>query len=176
MKLLFIPNWNGHLYLQEETDSSVNEVFSKVDFKDKELMKIVKNDITKTNEMIGSRFREVLSSETKVLSVTGDHSNSYSLMREFKKKYTGGKIVIFDAHPDVEVSSDIVSHEDYLRNLIENKFVDAKDVYLFGLRTFSRTEFEYLEEKGINYWTIIDILKDFESVKIFCPRLMVRFI
>ncbi len=165
MKLLFIPSWNGHLYLQEESDVSVAEVFFKVNFENKELVKIIKNNIEETNKIISKKIKKELEENEEIISVTGDHSNSYPLMKEFVKKNPEGKIVIFDAHPDVEVSTESVSHEDYLRNLIENEGVNPKNVYLFGLRTFSRTEFEYLIEKGINFWTISDILKDIDGLR-----------
>ena len=166
MKLLFIPNWNGHLYLQEENDNSVSKVYSKLKSKDsnvdKEIIDIVKNNISETNKVISKRFKELINKNEFILSVTGDHSNSYPLMKEFNEKYGdfNSKIIIFDAHPDVEVSTNSVSHEDYLRNLIENCGVLPQNIYLFGLRTFSRTELEYLFEKCINFFTIVDILKN----------------
>lgn len=158
MKLRFIPNWNGHLYLQEYEDNSVRKIYSSIDYSDKKLIDIEKNNISQTNKIIQKSFEE------NSLYITGDHSNTYSLVKAFAKKEKDFSLVIFDAHPDVEVSTDSVSHEDYLRNLIDEKIIKSKNVYLFGIRTFSRTEFEYLEEKGINYFTIADILKDKEKI------------
>lgn len=175
MKLLFIPNWNGHLYLQEKDDKSVTELFNKINFKNKELIKIEKNNIQKTNEIIEESFKNsskknsIKDSKTnsKVLSITGDHSNSYPLIKAFTKqnKSDDFKLIIFDAHPDVEVSTESISHEDYLRNLIEDKIIRSENVYLFGIRTFSRTEFDYLQEKKINFFSITDVLKNKENIK-----------
>lgn len=164
MKLLFIPSWNGHLYLQEHKETSVNKLFSEVKSNNKTLVKIEKNNIEKTNEIIEKTVHEL---NENFLAITGDHSNSYPLIKSFKKLNSNKefKLLIFDAHPDVEVSTDAISHEDYLRNLIEDRIVKPENVYLFGLRTFSRTEFEYLIEKKVNFYTITDILKDKDKIK-----------
>lgn len=168
MKLLFIPSWNGHLYLQEHKETSVNGLYSEIKSKDKILVKIEKNNIEKTNILIEKEFENYFKKEEGILSITGDHSNTYPLVKAFSKfsnKNKEFKLIIFDAHPDVEISTDTISHEDYLRNLIENKIIKAENVYLFGLRTFSRIEYEYLVEKKINFWTITDILKDKKKIK-----------
>lgn len=163
MKLLFIPNWNGHLYLSENKETSVKKVFDNVNFENKEFVEIEKNNIKNTNNIIENKFLE---QKERVLSITGDHSNTYSLFKAFAKNKENSKLIVFDAHPDVEISTDSVSHEDYIRCLIEDKICLAENIYLFGIRTFSRVEFDYLQEKGINYFSIIDILKDKDKDKI----------
>ncbi|MCA9496598.1 MAG: arginase family protein [Nanoarchaeota archaeon] len=168
MKLLFIPNWNGHLYLQEEEDKSVTKLFEDIDFENKELLKIEKNNIKKTNKIIENSFKNNYKNNNKIISITGDHSNSYPLINAFSKQQKESnkfKLIIFDAHPDVEVSTESISHEDYLRNLVDNNIIKPENIYLFGIRTFSRTEFEYLQERQINYFTITDILRDKEKIK-----------
>jgi len=164
MKLLFIPSWNGHLYLQEHKETSVNILYSESLSKDKILLKIEKNNIEKTNEIIEKTVQDL---NENFLAITGDHSNTYPLVKAFKKQNLAKDfvLVIFDAHPDVEVSTVAISHEDYLRNLIEDKIIKPENIYLFGLRTFSRTEFEYLIEKKVKFWTITDILKDKDKIE-----------
>lgn len=161
-KLLFVPNWNGHLHINEYNDNSVTKLFDKVEIVDRILVPVEKNNITKTNENIAKYFKE---SNGKVLSVNGDHSCSYPLIKEFSKKNKEFKLVIFDAHPDVEVDTGIVSHEDYLRNLIDEGIVKGENVYLFGIRTFSRTEYDYLVSKKVNFYSITDVLNDKKKIK-----------
>ncbi len=165
MKINFIPNWNGHLFLYEYNDKSVSTLFEKTDYKNKELIKIEKNNILKTNKIIENKFDKDIKNNDFILSICGDHSNSYSLIKSFSKINKNTKIVIFDAHPDVEISTDRISHEDYLRNLVEDKIIKPENIYLFGIRTFSRKEFDYLQEKDINFWTITDILKNKLEIK-----------
>lgn len=165
MKIQFIPNWNGHLFLQEYKDNSITKLFNEFKSNNKILIDIEKNNIEKTNQIIQKSFLENFDNGNFVLSVTGDHSNSYPLIKAFAEKNENFKLVIFDAHPDVEVGTDLVSHEDYLRYLIEENIILPENIYLFGIRTFSRTEFEYLIQKGVNFWTISDVLKDKENIK-----------
>lgn len=165
MNLLFIPNWNGHLCINDYDDKSVKEVFKEINFENKKLVEVEKNNIEKTNKNIEDEFEKAFSKDDFVLSITGDHSNSYPLIKSFAKKNKNFKLVIFDAHPDVEIGTGIASHEDYLRFLVDEKIIDPKNIYLFGIRTFSRTEFEYLVEKQINFYSITDVLKNKEKIK-----------
>lgn len=163
MKLLFIPNWNGHLYLQEYDDKSISKLYNILEYKNKELVNIEKNNILNTNNIIEKTFEK--NSNDFIFSITGDHSNSYPLIKSFSNTNTNFKLVIFDAHPDVEVSTDSVSHEDYLRNLIDKKIIKPENIYLIGIRTFSREEFNYLIDKKINFYSITDVLRNKENIK-----------
>lgn len=166
MKLLFIPNWNGHLFLQEYKDNSITKLFKETNFENKELVEVEQNNIEKTNQTIEKTYDKTLKEENKILAITGDHSNSYPLIKSYSKHTNKDfKLVIFDAHPDVEVTTDSISHEDYLRNLIEDNHIDPQNIYLFGIRTFSRTEFEYLIDKKVNFWSISEVLRKKEEIK-----------
>jgi arginase family enzyme len=165
MKILSIPNWNGHLFLQEYNDKSITVIHKEIKFKNKELVKVEKNNFEDTNKNIEEAFTEAFQEDKFVLSITGDHSNSYSLLKAFSQQKKEFKVVIFDAHPDVEVATGVASHEDYLRCLIDEGYVNPENIYLFGIRTFSRTEYEYLVEKKVNFWSITDVLNNQEKIK-----------
>lgn len=155
----FIPNWNGHLYLQNQKDTSIKEIYENLDYINKNFIEIEVNNIQKTNQIIQTEFKKNI---TKFqLSVTGDHSNSYPLIKTFSENFKKDfNLVIFDAHPDVEIGTDLISHEDYLRFLVEEKSVKPENIYLIGIRTFSRTELEYLIENKINYYSISDTIQN----------------
>ena len=164
MKINFIPNWNGHLFLQNYKDNSITKLFNELEHENKNLVKITQNNFEETNTEIEKEFENSLNEFQ--LSVTGDHSNSYPLIKAFSKANGNEfKLVIFDAHPDVEVGTDVVSHEDYLRFLIDESLVKPENVYLFGIRTFSRTEYQYLVDKKVNFMSITDVLQNSVKVK-----------
>lgn len=164
MKINFIPNWNGHLFLQNYKDNSITKLFNELEHKNKTLVEIIPNNFEESNQIIEKQFNKNL--DNFQLSVTGDHSNSYPLIKAFSKANGNDfKLVIFDAHPDVEVGTDIVSHEDYLRFLIEEDLVKPQNIYLFGIRTFSRTEYQYLVDKKVNFMSITDVLQNHQKVK-----------
>ena len=164
MKILFVPNWNGHLHISDKDDDSVRRIFYELKTEhDKIIVETIKNDINKTQELIKKEYVKHLSTDF-VLTLNGDHSNTYPLVEEFSKYSEDFKLVIFDAHPDVEEDSGVVSHEDYLRFLIKNKIIKPENIYLFGIRMFSRLELEFLESIGVNYFTIVDILRDKDKI------------
>lgn len=164
MKINFIPNWNGHLFLQNYKDNSITKLYNELEFENKNLVKVIQNNFEETNSEIEKVFQE--NSKEFQLSVTGDHSNSYPLIKAFSKENGNDfKLVIFDAHPDVEVGTDVVSHEDYLRFLIDENLVKPENIYLFGIRTFSRTEYQYLVDKKVNFMSITDVLQNHQKVK-----------
>ncbi|MFW6286117.1 MAG: arginase family protein [Nanoarchaeota archaeon] len=165
MKILAIPNWNGHLYLQEYNDKSILTLYNKIKFKNKSIIKTIKNDISQTNKIIFKEFLNHYKQNNFILTIAGDHSNTYPIINAIQKEGKEFNLIIFDAHPDVEKDNGIPSHEDYLRCLIKNKKIIPKNIYIFGIRTFSRIEFEYLEKNNIKYFTITDILKDINSIK-----------
>jgi arginase family enzyme len=164
MKINFIPNWNGHLFLQNYKDNSITKLFKELKFKNKDLVRVIQNNFEETNSEIETQFEKY--SKEFQLSVTGDHSNSYPLIKAFSKKHGNNfKLVIFDAHPDVEVGTDVASHEDYLRFLIDENLVKPENIYLFGIRTFSRTEYQYLIDKKVYFMSITDVLQNHKKVK-----------
>ena len=162
MKIFFIPNWNGHLKIPNYDDNSVLKIYKQLKYKNKEIIEGKKNEISKTQNLI---YKKSLDEKDFILSIAGDHSNSYALIKSFSKKNKDFSLVIFDAHPDCEASTGVVSHEDYLRFLVEKKIVSPKNIYLFGIRNFSRLEFDFLEKYKINFFTITDILKNKKKVE-----------
>ena len=77
----------------------------------------------------------------------GDHSITYALVKGFKRKFKKFGLVVFDAHPDCCKPFKTVTHEDWLRKLIEEKTIKKKDVLLVGIREIDKTEVDFL--KGI---------------------------
>ena len=159
--MIGIPSWNGHLKLSDYCDNSVLTLYNEIQHPNKMLVPVIKNDIWGTSEIIE---REVSKQKEKCVFITGDHSNTYSIIKGVKKGQKF-KVVIFDAHPDCEVDCGVVSHEDFVRCLVEEEIVRTEDIYLFGIRRFSRLEFEYLQDKKIKFWTMKDVLEDKEKIR-----------
>jgi agmatinase len=163
LEFLFIPNWNGHLFLAEKTETSIKYLFEKFDFKNSTICKITKNNFEETQIQIEKNYNEIEKNKIP-FCICGDHSNSYYLIKEFFKKNPNFNLVIFDAHPDCEIDTGIVSHEDYVRFLIEEKIVNPKNIYLIGIRTYSRLELEYLKKMKVNYFGILETLENPQKI------------
>ncbi len=120
----------------------------------------------------GNKIYEfVKDSNNKLFLVGGDHSITYFSFKALAEKNKDCGLIVFDAHPDVQ-SSDFVTHEDYLRILIDRGILKPANVVLIGIRAPSREELEYLKEKRIVYF---DMNKIYElGIKEVCDLVMER--
>lgn len=93
-------------------------------------------------------YKEIESKNFDVM-IGGDHSVSYAGFKGLKNK--NACLLVFDAHPDVEIGTKSVDHECWLRKLIEENCVNKNGVFLIGLRNFSREELRFLRENRIRH-------------------------
>ena len=165
MKLIYLDNWSGHLYIQNNEKEYFDLLYDRVKGE------YIKYDYTNSSQIIdeiNEKAREEIEKNQKILTVLGDHSNSSSFIEKYSNKVGSKnfKLIIFDAHPDVEVCvGEKPTHEDFLRYLIENDYVSPENVTLIGIRTFSRKELDYLLEKGIEFYTMKEFLCDYNKIK-----------
>ena len=94
--------------------------------------------------------------------IGGDHSITYGSFKGFAKKYKNPGIMIFDAHPDLEVGTSSVTHEDYLRRLVEENVLKKQNIVLVGIREVSKNEKEFM--KGIHVFFMENIFRNEEEI------------
>ncbi len=99
----------------------------------------------------------------------GDHSITYSGFRAFQEKFKNPGLLIFDAHPDCEVSTSTVDHESFARRLIEDGLLKKENLILVGLRAFSENELTFLKENKIKCFPMDRI---FGNVLYTCDSIM----
>jgi len=89
----------------------------------------------------------------KLFFIGGDHSISYPIGKSFFRKYSNGKLLVFDAHPDLMESMKEPTHEEWLRGLIEKEKIKCKNILIVGVRRNSKNayykELEYAEKNHI---------------------------
>jgi len=89
----------------------------------------------------------------KLFFIGGDHSISYPIGKSFFERYSDGKLLIFDAHPDLMESMKEPTHEEWLRCLIEKEKIDCKNILIIGVRknskNVSNNELEYAKKNKI---------------------------
>lgn len=106
---------------------------------------------------------ETIAKSSFPLVCGGDHSITYGSFRGFYKAmknmhpdYEVG-LIHFDAHMDVEdkyLNMPEVWHGNVFRKLIEDGFLDGKNMYTIGPRGVVGSQwFDYVKEKGINLYT-----------------------
>lgn len=71
------------------------------------------------------------------------------------RKNTG--LIVLDAHPDCCDKSNWPIHSDWLRWLIEDKYVLPENVLIIGLRQIEPQEKKFLDRYGVNYYLMNSI-------------------
>ena len=95
-------------------------------------------------------YREIERKNFDVM-IGGDHSVSYAGFKGLDNR--NACVIIFDAHPDVEIGKRSVEYECWLRKLVEEG-LPGQRVMIIGLRGFSGEELRFLKDKKILYRTM----------------------
>jgi len=88
----------------------------------------------------------------------GDHSITYACFQSLKNSDAG--LIILDAHPDVDECTDIPTHEDYLRKLIDEGLVKGENVILVGIRNYGANEMEFIKKNKIKNYSARSIFEN----------------
>jgi len=162
----------GNAVLESLKEIYGNEQGKPIDVRllDLEEIHLDNSDLEKANNLIFKNAMEVFETQTKTFFLGGDHSVSYSLGKAFLDHCrSSGKepcLIIFDAHPDCMPSvpgspkgSEIPTHEEWLRALIEQGF-PAENILLVGVRNADTQETEFLSRNKIRFIGMNQLLED----------------
>lgn len=115
-------------------------------------------------------IRSAVAGRDQVRVLGGDHSITKPAVEGFARDEERPGLVVFDAHPDCMDSRD--THEDYLRCLIEDGTVAPEDVILVGIRSWHGQERSFLQEQGIQHFTMQELSR--EGVQDVCDTVMIN--
>jgi len=107
-------------------------------------------------------------SHSRIVVVGGDHSMTYFSFKAFASRENNSGLIIFDAHPDC-MENFKVTHEDFVRVLIDENILNSKNIILVGLRNWHKNEYAYLKSKRITYFTMEQVFNDYQDV---CDTIM----
>jgi len=167
MKLIKIPFAGGGLGKAESAEKGPDKVIEQMHdlflneagFNPKfeiDEVKVDNNNIDETNKAI---FEKISALKEKAIIIGGDHSLTYSCFKAFIKDNPGAGLVIFDAHPDLEVGLDTPTQEDYTRLLIKEGLLDPKKLILIGIRNWHGYEKEFILQNNIQYFDMKKIVQ-----------------
>jgi agmatinase len=114
---------------------------------------------SETRENIFQNTKNILSKSTSpLISIGGDHSVTYPLIKAFAEFGTVG-IVWIDAHRDVldTLMNSRFSHGSSLRRSLELNQVHPENVLMIGTRYMTREEEAYVNTLGINEIRKVDM-------------------
>ncbi len=109
-------------------------------------------------EHVGDIKRKMEEVKNFPLILGGDHSITYYTFSGLKEKFNIEKVIILDAHPDCEES---YGHDGVTRRIIEK--IGPENVYLYGIRTMSKNENEYIQKRGVKIIKDISELSQIEG-------------
>ncbi len=109
---------------------------------------------------IEQEITKILSSYDKILSLGGDHSVTYPIIKSFAKKYKDLTILHIDAHPDLydEFQGNKFSHACPFARIMESGL--ATRLVQVGIRTMARHQHEQADKFGVE----VIQMKDFDPL------------
>lgn len=123
---------------------------------------IVPYNLQRSHEAILSYFKRIMKANCIPLTMGGDHSLSYPILKAIKEKHGPVGLVQIDAHTDL---ADTMSGEKFangttFRRVVEEGFVDPKHMIQIGLRgTLAveeiETQFEWAQEKVVQVFYLL---------------------
>jgi len=134
-----------------------------------EALSLPKNDFAEQQEALFCKASKLFlhQEEEKFVFFGGTHDITFSLFKAFKQKHKRGKLLIFDAHADSDEGLSTVSHEDFVRALIDFKIAKPQDVCVVGLRKVYNSEKSFVKKSGITFISASDVHKNFPRVCAF---------
>jgi len=147
-------------------DIFTNEEGKPLNFKIDEV-KPNKLDIEESYSWLSKKASEVFSLQEFPVFLGGDHSITFPIVNEFRKKFSNPGLIIFDAHADAMQEFKPATHEDLLRALISSGF-PAKNMIVVGVRNIHPDEKEFMLKHKINRFTAREI---FDNINAACDAL-----
>ncbi len=109
--------------------------------------------LDETQHKILQNTRELSSYGKPIISVGGDHSVTYPVVKVLKKRHPEMKLLWLDAHLDVKRKvGDNVSHDVLVRQLIEEEIFKPEEIYFIGFTRIDKDEKKYIENKEFNFY------------------------
>jgi arginase len=108
---------------------------------------------------IEEALERILQKEARPISLGGDHSITYPIMRAFAKKYKQLTILQLDAHPDLydELNGNRHSHACPFARIMEENL--AKRLVQVGIRTITSHQRQQVERFGVEVIEMKDLHK-----------------
>ncbi len=120
------------------------------------------DSVVESHEIISEVINKIASLGFTTITLGGDHSIGYPIVKGLKEAYNPKKIglVNIDAHLDVrEVIDGRITSGTPFRRILENGLVDGRNFVEIGIRNFAnaKTYRKYVEDKGGEIFTMDNI-------------------
>lgn len=122
-------------------------------------------DLEETHRRIEENTVELVKYGKPLVSVGGDHSVSFPVIKVLKQKYPDLRLVWLDSHLDLKERVDgHVSHDVVVRELLENGF-EPREIYFVGITRVDQDEESFIEGKEFNIYRADEVEKFLREFK-----------
>lgn len=109
-------------------------------------------DLEKTHKRIEENTQELIDYGKPILSIGGDHSVSFPVIKALKENNPEMKLVWLDSHLDLKEKVDgHVSHDVVVRELLKTGFSED-EIYFVGITRVDDDEKEFLQERDLKIY------------------------
>jgi len=120
-------------------------------------------DLEETHSRIEENTEDLLSYGRPLISIGGDHSVSFPVIKALKQDKPDLKLVWLDAHLDLkEKVDDHVSHDVVVRELLEHGFSE-EDIIFIGIDKIDHDEKKFLEDHDLTIYDSGEVYKALEK-------------
>lgn len=113
-------------------------------------------DLKRTVDIITSHYDELLKHDCIPLTLGGDHTLTYPVLRSVAKKHGPVALIHIDAHADIndDMFGEKIAHGTPFRRAHDDGLLQADKVFQIGLRGtgYSPDDFNWSREQG---WTVV---------------------
>ena len=113
-------------------------------------------------EILHKDLSLIVEKEKPIISLGGDHSVSYGVMKGFSKLHKNPCLLFFDAHFDAQDDFLPPTHEDILKAAVKEGFFKPENIFVVGVRNYTGKELAFIHQNKIKF----QFAKDFSAKEI----------
>lgn len=159
MVLVKVSSSNGSLGKNIGCEKAPDEIVKLLEGFEVKEVKIVKGNLDETGKNIEKIKGDIF--------IGGDHSITYFSFKSFAKGKKNPGLLILDAHLDCDYYTKTVTHEDFVRKLIDEEILKKENVIWLGVRKIFGVEKRFTKDMKVfkKYSDeILDLCKKFSDL------------
>lgn len=135
MKIVKVPSSDGNLDKNLGCEKAPDEIVKNLEGVKVSEVKVIKGNLDETGKNLEKAKGDIF--------IGGDHSITYYSFKGFAKEKKNPGLLILDAHLDSDYYTKTVTHEDFVRKLVDEGILKKENVIWVGVRKVFSVEKEF---------------------------------
>ena len=112
---------------------------------------IIPYNLVRSVDIIADHYRRIYKADCTPLTLGGDHTLTYPILKAVKEKYGAVGLIQVDAHHDLQdlMCGEKIAHGTPFKRALDEELVDPKHMFQIGLRS---SMYSYKETEEIFQW------------------------